>query len=174
MKLVDTVQYKSGEDVARFLDSFFAAKHIIRPTTPEEERTLCLGDRIFISRVDSRTIYVEYKSGLQTAHTGNIFLETVSVDTPCKPGWVYTCQADYIVYAALLNHKILVFRPEKLRSAIAELKTKFREVPTGKGQNDGYKTHGVLVPLEYAEEYLAVQIIRTAPLAAIHLYAPLG
>lgn len=158
-KLIDTPQFKSGDDVARFLDSYFGPIYDIQQTTPHEERVLCLGDRVYIGKADGHKLYIEYKSGLQTAHTGNIFLETVSVDTPCKPGWVYTCQADYIFYATLLNHRILIFRPSKLRAEIAELKTKFKEVKTGKGQNETYHTHGVIVPLDYAERHLTEQII---------------
>lgn len=158
-RLTDTPQFKSGDDVARFLDSYFGAEYDIGPTTPHEERVLCLGDRVYTARAGGHKLYIEYKSGLQTAYTLNIFLETVSVDTPCKPGWVYTCQADYIFYATLLNHKILVFRPEKLRAEIADLKTKFKEVKTGKGQNETYNTHGVIVPLTYAEKYLAGKVI---------------
>lgn len=157
-KLTDTDQFKSGDDIARFLDGYLAALYDIRPTTPHEERVLCLGDRLYTSKADGHSFYVEYKSGRQTFFTGNIFLETVSVDTPCKPGWVYTCQACFIFYAALLNRKILAFRPDKLRVEIADLKTKFKEVKTGKGQNEGYNTHGVIVPLDYAEAHLAHKV----------------
>jgi hypothetical protein len=161
-KLTDTPQYKSGDDVAQFLDNYFGPEYDIRPTTPQEERVLCLGDRIYKNKQSGKTFFVEYKSGKQTFVTHNIFLETISVDTPCKPGWVYTCRANYIFYAALLNRKILVFRPGKLRAEIADLKTKFREVKTGKGQNEGYNTHGVIVPLDYAERHLAEQVIELA------------
>lgn len=160
-RLTDTPQFKSGQNVANFLDQYFGRWYIIRPTTPNEERVLCLGDRHYTSKDDGQRFFVEYKSGLQTFMTNNIFLETVSVDTPCKPGWVYTCQAGYIFYGTLLNHKILVFRPERLRAEIANLKTKFKEVKTGKGQNETYNTHGVIVPLDYAEKHLVEQIFNT-------------
>lgn len=160
-KLIDTDQFKSGDDVAQYLDGYFSDLYNIRPTTPHEERVLCLGDRLYTSKADGNSFYVEYKSGRQTYFTGNIFLETVSVDTPCKPGWVYTCQAGFIFYAALLNYRILIFRPDHLRIHIADLKTKFKEVKTSKGQNEGYNTHGVIVPLEYAEVHLAERVIRT-------------
>jgi hypothetical protein len=32
-------------------------------------------------------------------------------------------------------------------------------VATGKGQNNGYRTHGLLVPLAYAEQHLTAKII---------------
>jgi len=116
-----------------------------------------LGDRRFTR--DGETYLVEYKSGIQTYYTGNVFLETVSVDAQNKPGWVYTCKADYIFYAALLNRKILIFIPQRLRDVIEQLKLEFREVKTSKEQNKGYDTHGVIVPLDYADRYLAAKVI---------------
>ena len=79
------------------LDHFFSEKGFhIQNTTPHEERVLCLGDRWFTSPRGQR-FSVEYKSGIQTFYTGNMFLETISVDMSNKPGWVYTCQADQIL-----------------------------------------------------------------------------
>jgi hypothetical protein len=143
------------------LDKHFrGCGYLIRQTTRHEERVLYLGDRHF-SR-DGQGFFVEYKSGIQTHYTGKIFLETVSVDTANKPGWVYTSQADYIYYACLLDRKILVFVPDKLRAVIENLKLFFKEVETSKNQNKGYNTHGLLIPLAYAEETLAQEIIRVS------------
>lgn len=153
-----TAQWTSGRQVEKFLDDFFRRRgYTIRRATPHEERVLCLGDRKFSK--NDRELWVEYKSGIQTYYTGNIFLETVSVDATNKPGWVYTCKADFILYAALLNNKILVFRPDKLRQDIEDLKQRFIETKTGNNQNKGYNTHGVIVPLEYAEMNLADRVI---------------
>ncbi len=155
---LDKPQWKSGSDVADFLDRFFGQRGWrIEPTTRHEERDLCLGDRHF--RRENMHYTVEYKSGVQTFYTGNVFLETISVDTEAKRGWVYTCAADYLFYAALLNEKILIMLPEKLRAEIEALKAQFRTVKTGKGQNETYNTHGVIVPLDYAERFLTKQII---------------
>lgn len=151
-------QFKSGAEVADFLDRYFSARGWdIRPTTPHEERSLCLGDRHY--RKDDEAYTVEYKSGIQTFYTGNIFLETVSVDTEDKPGWVYTCQADFIFYGALLNDRILIFKPSILRNQIDFLKQRFKEVSTRNGQNEGYNTHGLIVPLAYAEQHIASKVI---------------
>lgn len=160
--LTDTAQFKNGKDVEAFLDDFFRRDDFsITQTTPHEERVLHIGDRKFYK--GGQAFNVEYKSGIQTFYTGNVFLETVSVDSePQKPGWVYTCNADYIFYAALLNGKILVFTPDKLRLEIGELKLKFRTVKTGRGQNAGYNTHGVIVPFDYAETRLAEKVITLA------------
>lgn len=151
-------QFINGKQVEARLDVFFRARGWdIVQTTAHQERALCLGDRIF--RRPGARYFVEYKSGIQTFYTGNIFLETVSVDTAKKPGWVFTCKADFIFYAALLNHEILVFQPDSLREKIYELRSRFREVMTAHDQNAGYNTAGVVVPLAYAEQHLAAKII---------------
>ncbi len=156
--MLNSPQFKRGKDVEAFLDDFFRFRGwYIEQTTAHEERVLCLGDRRF--KKGSDVWNVEYKSGIQTFHTGNVFLETISVDTQSKPGWVYTCKADYIMYAALLNGKILVMLPQKLRDEIEGLKAKFRVAKTNKGQNKGYNTHGVVVPFDYAMKHLTAQII---------------
>lgn len=158
-KFTRTAQWVSGMNVEDFLDNYYRAQGWrITRTTSYEERTLCLGDRHY--RHGSQHLRVEYKSGIQTFYTGNVFLETVSVDTQNKPGWVYTCKADYILYAALLNRKILVFVPDRLRAQIEALKEKFSVVKTGKNQNKGYDTHGVIIPLSYAESHVAAKVIR--------------
>ena len=155
------VQFHRGKAVEAFLDEFFRNDGWqIEPTTSYEERVLCLGDRHFAR--DGFRCLVEYKSGLQTAHTGNVFLETISVDTAHKPGWVYTCRADFIFYAALLNGKILIFRPNRLRAQIDALRRQFREVATCHHQNDGYQTHGLVIPLAFAEEHLASKVLPCA------------
>lgn len=147
-----------GKNVEAYLDAFFRYRGwTIRQATPHEERVLCLGDRRFSKGVEN--YWVEYKSGIQTFYTGNIFLETISVDRSNKAGWVYTCRADLILYAALLNHKILVFLPQFLRDSMPALKTMFREVSTKHKQNDGYNTWGVIVPFQYALEHLANRVI---------------
>ena len=159
MSITNKTQFRQGKDVETWLDGYFTALGWrVEQTTPHEERVLCIGDRRF-SR-DRRVLTIEYKSGIQTGATGNIFLETVSVDTKQVPGWVYTCQADYIFYAALLNDVILIFKPANLRAVIDALKAQFREVATSHQQNDGYNTHGVIVPLEYAKEHLADKVIQ--------------
>ena len=156
--MLNSPQFKRGKNVEAFLDEFFRFRGwSIEETTAHEERKLCLGDRHFLK--DETALLIEYKSGIQTYYSGNVFLETISVDSQNKLGWVYTCQADYIFYAALLNHKILVFKPQKLRDEIEGLKTKFREVKTSNNQNKGYDTHGVIVPLDYAVQQLAEQVI---------------
>lgn len=157
-EFTDKQQFKTGKEVEAYLDGYFSQRGwLIKQTTDHEERVLCLGDRHYW--LAGAHYHIEYKSGIQTFYTGNVFLETISVDTLAKPGWVYTCRADFIFYATLLNGEILIMKPTKLRAEIEGLKTKFRQVRTCKGQNETYNTHGVLVPLAYAEKYLTAKII---------------
>ncbi len=149
-------QFKQGMNVEKWLDNYFSSLGFsIQKTTPQQERRECLGDRVFSK--NGTVQFIEYKSGIQTYYTGNVFFETISVDTQGKPGWVYTCKASWVIYAALLNEVILFFDPIYIRSIIEMLKTKFKEVHTHT-QNATYKTWGVIVPLDYAKK-LATKII---------------
>lgn len=159
-----STQFKTGKSVEAALDTFFKAQGFsITRTSAHQERWLHLGDRIF--RKAGKRWFVEYKSGIQTAYTGNVFLETISVDTPgrVKAGWVLTCRADFLVYGTILNGALLIFIPEQLRAALPALRTQFPEVATGKQQNKGYNTHGLLVPFGYARDHLAARVINLAP-----------
>ena len=159
-KFTESDQWTSGQQIENFLDDFFS-KHgyLIERTTPYEERVLCLGDRHYRFPPKNTHWTIEYKSGIQTFYTGNVFLETISVDSSNKPGWVYTCRANLIFYAAILNNEILVFNPTRLRNQIEDLKTTFKVVKTSKGQNAGYNTHGVIIPLKYVEDNVAGLVI---------------
>jgi len=144
-----TNQWKSGEEVASFLDNLLKSYgYSVAPTTAEEERVRCLGDRKITKR--ERTLYVEYKSGIQTHYTGNVFIETISVDTANKSGWLYTCKADWLLYACILDGCVLCFRPDSLRDRLCARMSDFRTTSTSHDQNKGYRTHGILVPLREA------------------------
>lgn len=155
-QFIKSPQFKQGMKVEVWLDTYFSNHGFkIKKTTPEQERKHGLGDRIFSK--GNTTQFVEYKSGIQTFHTGNVFLETMSVDTSKKPGWLFTCKASWVIYAALLNRVILFFDPAYLRQNIHILKKKYKEVHTH-NQNKDYKTWGLIVPLDEAKK-LATKII---------------
>lgn len=154
-------QFKRGKDVEAFLDGYFRARgYRVRQTTAREERVLCLGDREITK--NGQTFFMEYKSGIQTHYTRNIFLETISVDDPAhfRQGWIYTCRADAIVYATLLDGCLLIFDPTWLRERMPILKAMFPEIATSHRQNKGYNTHGLLVPFGWAKDNLASKVIQ--------------
>lgn len=139
-------QFVRGKNHENDLDDYFRGKgYMITPTSYQEERQLKLGDRIF--EKDRQRYYVEYKADESASRTGNAFVETISVDTDNIPGWAYTCKADYIFYYLPLDKRIFIFTPHTLQSALNVWQKQYPTRPTSKGQNKGYNTHGVLVPL---------------------------
>jgi len=89
-------QKARGDAGESFLDQVFAADYEVRPATRAEQRRGI--DRIFTHRQTGRRLTVEYKTDYKAAHTGNAFVETVSVDTAGKAGWAYSSAADYLIY----------------------------------------------------------------------------
>lgn len=133
------------------LDEIFRERGFaVEPTTPEQERGEKLGDRVFSK--DGKRWFVEYKSDESASKTGNAFVETISVDSQGVPGWAHTCRADFIMYYLPLDGLIYVFRPRRMRKLIPKWEKKYPTRPTSKGQNKGYNTHGILVPLREFEK----------------------
>lgn len=141
-------KFKEGQKHERFLDRHYKDRFRIRPASREEER---IGiDRHFTDRRNGRTYTIQYKADSTAASTGNAFVETVSVSTGTtgKPGWAYSCQADFIVYYVVGKGPAYVIRPEEIRKRLSAWKRQYeaREVP-----NNGYHTVGLLVPLDEFE-----------------------
>lgn len=100
-------------------------------------------DRILM-RPDGSTVKVEYKFDLASSRTGNIFFETISVDTRNVPGWGWSSQADYWIFL-LPSLEVLVVEPSRMRT----LAWQYRDQLVDKEiQNLGYKTIGIAIPLE--------------------------
>lgn len=139
-------QLKRGKKHEAKLDDYFSDDWEIVGLSRSHERK-GLGDRVFINRQTSEVLLVEYKSDETATRTGNAFVETISVDTQEKPGWVHTCQADYIFYYLPLDSLIYILKPETLRKHLPRWQDKHPTRPTAEGTNKGYQTWGVLVPL---------------------------
>ena len=141
-------QKARGDAGEALLDQVFAADYKIRPATRAEQRRGI--DRIFTHRKTGRRLAVEYKTDYKAAHTGNAFVETISVDTVGKAGWAYSSAADYMIYYVPGDEVIYVIALAVLRR---ELSRWVREYPLRAAQNEGYATHGVLVPLDEFEQH---------------------
>src|SRR5690349_24780228 len=98
-----------------FLDTFFAERgHYIQKATRGQQR---LGiDRVFLK--DDGIVQVEYKTDLLAHKTGRVFVETISMDSNGKQGWVFTSHADVIVYFIPGLKVIYVVPPERLRESV--------------------------------------------------------
>ena len=141
-------QKAKGNAGEQFLDRWFGAEYDIRPATRHGQRRGI--DRVFSHRQTGRRLAVEYKTDYKAAQTGNAFVETVSVDTAGKPGWAHSSKADYLVYYVPGDGLIYVLALETLRR---QLPRWVRQYSLRSAQNEGYATHGVLVPLAEFERY---------------------
>ncbi|MCL6447845.1 MAG: hypothetical protein K6U04_06780 [Armatimonadetes bacterium] len=141
-------QFRRGQDGEKFLDEFFAGKFHIYPATRRQQRQGI--DRVFVNRETGETLKIEYKSDYAAHRTGNAFLETVSVDTIGKKGWIYTSRADYLIYYVVDDLLIYAIKFDTLRRLFPAWLKKYRR---GKAVNEGYTTHGLLVPLTEFEKH---------------------
>jgi hypothetical protein len=141
-------QKARGDAGESFLDQVFTTDYEVQPATRAEQRRGI--DRIFTRRRTGQRLAVEYKTDYKAAHTGNAFVETVSVDTVGKAGWAYSSAADYLIYYVPGDEVIYVIALEVLRR---ELPRWLQEYPLRAAQNEGYATHGVLVPLDEFEAH---------------------
>lgn len=144
-------QLAQGESGERFLDRFFGLFYEITPATRDEQRRgidrrfksrWTHWDYLFEQKADNAP--VEYKSDFLAHQTGNAFVETVSVDTAHKDGWLITSQAYILAYFVVYSQVIYISRIDRLR-ALAPLWN--AAYPVRWAQNKGYHTHGMAVPL---------------------------
>lgn len=140
---------KEGED---FLDRFFADRYEITPATQAEQRMEI--DRHFVNRESRDEFTVEYKTDPKASSTHNAFIETISVDTKGKPGWVSISAAHFLVYYVQGDEIIYVLRFTDLRKQLPYWAIRY---PIKSVKNDGYRTWGLLVPLRELER-LACQV----------------
>jgi hypothetical protein len=140
-------QLAHGERGEALLDRFFSRWFGIEPATPEEQRRGI--DRHFHHLTSHNAFTVEYKTDHTATRTGNAFIETVSVDTAQKAGWAFTSQADRLLYYVPGNGVVYVLKMATVRAQLPVWQRAYevREVP-----NNGYHTHGLLVPLEELEQ----------------------
>lgn len=143
----------AGEKAERVIDECFARWFDIAPVSMTDQRRGI--DRQYMRRDNGCVYAIEYKTDWTAGRTGNAFVETVSVDTQNKPGWVYTTQADYVLYYVPGDELIYVLDVSIMRCHLRRWANQYRAVTV---QNQGYCTKGVLVPLREFEE-IAKQVV---------------
>lgn len=141
-------QLKAGQAHEHFLDEYSGRWFEITEATREQQRQGI--DRIYTAKATGVVTTVEYKADTTASRTGNAFVETISVDTVMKPGWAYSSQADWLLYYLPVDGLIYFFEFAKFRQHLPRWVEQF---PTRAIPNNGYKTHGLLVPLEQFERY---------------------
>lgn len=145
-------QFSNGKSGEYVLDEYFAGFYDIQSATREQER--CGIDRIFTGSSGKR-FTVEYKTDTAAARTGNLFIETISVDTVPKLGWARTCSADYIILYIPGWQRAYIVKPTLIRARLPEWIRRYRLMPIDNGE---YFTYGVPVPHQMVEA-LATRVI---------------
>lgn len=132
-----------GQAIERELDAYFRDQYFIAAASPADQRAGI--DRLFRDKQTNRLTAIEYKADFQAGKTGNAFIETVSVDAVAKAGWALSSESAYIFYFVASTRKLYIVDIEVLRRWLPLWEDLFEK---RYAQNEGYRTYGVLVPLE--------------------------
>jgi len=149
-----------GEKEESKLDCFFAKWYEIKPVGMNKQRDGI--DREWKCRKTKREFSVEYKADSKAAETGNVFIETVSVDTTGKPGWAYTSKAQLLVYFIPPDSTAYITPMTTIKTLLPDWIDAYREVsvPNGDGVTVKYNTKGLLVPLGDFKRQCEPKIVR--------------
>jgi hypothetical protein len=123
-----------------------------RPATRDEEWS---GKDYVCRHPDGRELSVEVKTDDEADRTGNAFVEGISNDRTGRLGWAVTCSADLLFYYVTGAEAVYILRPRSIREALPRWSREYRTRPA---HNDGYRTHGLLVPL-HEFEALAIKVV---------------
>lgn len=145
-------QLQQGESYEEKIDAFFRSRFAVQISTVDRTSQRRGIDRVWYDTADDQTWTVEYKADSLAGRTGNAFIETISVDTEERPGWAYSSQASLLVYLVVDPQCIYVISMARLRRNLARWAAVY---PTRQAANNGYNTHGLLVPLHELERIAA-------------------
>ena len=98
------------------------------------------GDFVVVSPTTGQRKIFEVKWDTRISTTGNLYLETMSINSKDKKGWWKFCQADYIAYGDAVNRKFYII-------PLAQLKERVKQLPTRWAQC-GDESEGLLVSLK--------------------------
>jgi hypothetical protein len=146
------VQHEIGKKGEQILDKWLQTAYKITDVSDNPKYQEVSIDRI-LTRSDNSAITVEYKFDLAAKRTGNLFFETISVDTKKVPGWGWSSQADYWIFL-IPDQEILIVKPARLRALIWR---EYRECSEKQIPNRGYNTLGLPIPLSEVRK-IATQI----------------
>jgi hypothetical protein len=138
-------QLGAGKDGEARLDRYFERWYIVLNVPLVAERLFGI-DRVFIRRDNGQLRTFEYKTDSHT--TGNVFIETVSVDTNGAPGWAFKTRANAVVYYLTALGVAYAIHPDKIRAALPVWQQRYREISI---PNKGYHTRGIAVPFAELE-----------------------
>lgn len=168
-------QNKVGQKGEAILDNFLKSLGFtLRLATRREQRSGI--DRIMMypggTGDDAVSFSLEYKTDEKAHKTGNAFLETISVERAGEAeilGWLWSCQADRILYYVVGWDAVYQCHPRVLRYYSEEWLEKY---PLRRVKNKDYYTTGLLVPLKVIKEVAEVVYIIPASIFEGDSYEP--
>ena len=139
--------FKAAKLYEAELDKHFGQRFNITPATRPQER---MGiDRFFEHQSSGVRYSVEYKTDHQSPETGNVFIETTSVDTARKKGWAYTSLAQVLVYFIPAYEYAMRADMTVIKRLLPEWKEYYEATAWNRGRDgESYRTLGRLVPLD--------------------------
>lgn len=142
-------QLKIGEEGEEVIKAHFRKLGFaVRNASQTEQRN---GIDFFMKKKDAGEFAVEVKTDMQAHHTGNIFVESVSVDKAGRTGWYGTARADILIYYIKFKNEFYFIPLHKLRALMRGVQTiKYRVVEC---KNETYSSHGMLVPISEIERH---------------------
>ena len=159
--------HKLGEKLSqadmleREIDRCFCGDyHIKRVTRASQKKGV---DRILVCKKTGLRYTVEYKTDQRTADTGNIFVETISVDEPLRLGWAYTSYAQLLAYHVPQWGKVSLTPMTMVKWHVEEWKQRYKMsplIPNEGVYGDKYNSRGILVPWEQFEKDCHSRIYR--------------
>jgi hypothetical protein len=134
-------QLAEGQEGEAIIDRWLAARYSdIEPAVMKDQRR---GIDRWATDTDGQRVGIEIKSDGQGHRTGNVFVETISVDRTGKPGWAFTSQADVLIYWLRKNGTGWLLDPATVRAKVWHWT---RAYPVKTASNRDYHSYGVLVP----------------------------
>lgn len=140
-------QLRKGEKYEAILDERFKAWFRIKPASKYDQNNGI--DRIFTRKLDGCVFTVEYKADFQAHETGNVFIETVSVDRAGKRGWVLQTRAQIIAYYIVHDKRAHLLYGADMKTALPQWARQYREGSANNvdARRGNYASRGILVPI---------------------------
>ena len=98
---------------------------------------------------------LQVKGDERAADTSNAFVEVVQIDTWGDPGWVWSCQADWLIYCIVGTGEALWIRPDAIRAEmhgwrmrVSRKELRWARVPNVGRNGEPYHTLGWLIPID--------------------------
>ena len=146
-------QLEKGKEHEAILDAFFSSQYEISEV-PSSLQQLGM-DRIFVSKKSGVKASVEYKTDFIAQNTGNVFIETESVDNLGGPGWAFSSMSQILIY--FIPEANIIFMADMLK---LKLDIDFLCVNYGikSVKNETYTMLGTPVPIDKFREYVIKEI----------------